>query len=275
MLDTYSGATRVVFVVGHPIAQVKAPQGITKLCSENGRDAIVVPIDVEPDDLDAFVASTGRLRNVDGICVTVPHKFAMTRHCTTLSPTSRLLAATNMLRRNSDHTWHGDMLDGAAQVAAFRAKGAALEDSVALLVGAGGAGGAIGLALLDAGVRALAVHDKDMGRRDALIGKLDAAHPGKVRVGSADPSSFDLVANATPSGMDGFDSFPIDVDRLRPGTFVGDVVTRPEITPLIDAALARGCLTSTGLDMFEAGKRLQYSFWFGETPIGSPTTLAA
>lgn len=77
------------------------------------------------------------------------------------------------------------------------------------------------------------------------------------------------MANATPSGMDGFDPFPIDMDRLRPGTFVGDVVTRPEVTPLIAAAIAKGCSTSTGADMFEAGKRLQYDFWFGEKPGGT------
>lgn len=263
MLEHYSGVTRVIFMVGHPIAQVKAPQGLTRLCAERGRDVIVVPIDVDPVDLDDFASAATRASNVDGFCVTVPHKFAMTRHCATLTSTSRFLGAVNCLRRNPDGRWHGEMLDGPAQVAAFRARGATLAGGTALLVGAGGAGGAIGLSLLEAGVARLAVHDADVARRDALVGRLDAAHPGQVGIGSADPSGFSLVANATPSGMDGFDRVPIDVDRLSAETFVGDVVTRPEVTPLIAAAAAKGCRTSTGIDMFEAGKLLQYDFWFG------------
>jgi shikimate dehydrogenase len=93
-----------------------------------------------------------------------------------------------------------------------------------LLIGAGGAGSAIGLALLDAGLRELAIHDADASRRDALIGKLAQAHPGKVAIGSPDPSGFDSVSNATPAGMKEGDPLPIEIGKLAPSTFVSDVV---------------------------------------------------
>ena len=56
------------------------------------------------------------------------------------------------------------------------------------MVGAGGAGSAIALALLDAGVEMLDIHDDDSGRRDALVGRLRTRYGEKVRAGSADPS---------------------------------------------------------------------------------------
>ena len=82
-----------------------------------------------------------------------------------------------------------------------------------------------------------------------------------MRVGSADPTGFDLIVNATPAGMRNNDDLPVQVDRLRPTMFVGDVVTVPEVTPLLDAARRVGCRTSTGVDMFNAELDLQLDFF--------------
>ena len=55
--------------------------------------------------------------------------------------------------------------------------------------------------------------------------------------------------------------------RLRPGTFVGDVVTRPAVPPLVDAARRAGCRTSTGGDMFDAVAVLIADFLMGDGPL--------
>lgn len=262
MLERYSGATRIFFIIGHPIAQVKAPAGMTRFFEAEGRDALCVPIEVPPSGFDAFVAAVTDLSNVDGLAITIPHKFAAARACTTVSERTRLLTTCNVMRRSPDGGWHGDMLDGLGSVAAVRAKGGSIEGKRALLVGAGGAGSAIGLALLDEGAALLAVHDTDVGRRDMLIARLRQRHDGRVVEGSDDPAGFAIVSNATPVGMSLADPLPIDVERLEPGTFVSDAITLPEITPLIRAARARGCATSTGVDMFEAERRSMFDFWF-------------
>lgn len=57
-------------------------------------------------------------------------------------------------------------------------------------------------------------------------------HPGKVVAGSINPTDFDLVVNATPLGMRTDDPLPMEVAKLTRSTFVADVVTSPEITPL-------------------------------------------
>lgn len=261
MLDNFSGATRVYFIIGHPIAQVKSPYGMTRLFEQNGRDAIMVPVDILPKDVPAFVTLAGRLPNCDGICITVPHKFAVVPHCRTMSKTTQVLGSANVMRRNPDGSWHGDMFDGPGHVGAMRKNGAELDGKRALLIGAGGAGSAIGLALLDAGARELAIHDTDAARRDTLIAKLDGAHPGKVGIGSPDPAGFDTVSNASPAGMKPDDALPIDMARLRPTTFVSDVVTKPALTPLIETARRIGCKTSTGIEMFESETSLMLAFW--------------
>jgi shikimate dehydrogenase len=66
----------------------------------------------------------------------------------------------------------------------------------------------------------------------------------------APAESYDLIVNASPAGMRPGDPLPIDVSRLPPTAFVGDVVTKPPLTPFIEAARARGCTTVTGTQMF-------------------------
>lgn len=261
-----SGATRVYFIVGDPIAQVRSPSGVTAALRAAGRDALVVPAQVAPTDLDAFFAGITPMRNVDGVIVTVPHKFSATRYCATLSEEAAFLGAVNTLRRAADGRWHGAMFDGsgfvAALVAALSAAGRELKATRALLIGAGGAGSAIGHALMQSGVGSLDVREHDAERAAALLGRLNALGRGTAHGVGADvrADGYDVIVNASPLGMRADDPLPIDVARLPATAFVGDVVTKPPLTPLIEAARARGCATVTGTQMFERVRDLMVSF---------------
>jgi shikimate dehydrogenase len=264
-LDSYSGATRVIFIVGDPIAQVKSPHGVTESLRQRRADAIVVPAHVKPADIDAFFALTERMPNVDGIIVTVPHKFDAARLCAHVSARAKSIGAANVVRRGDDGRWQADMCDGEGYVAGLRQAGCEPKGKRALLVGAGGAGSVIAHALVDGGVAALALHEADVARRESLAAKLRTYGPVAPSVGSTDPSGFDLVINATPMGMKPDDPLPIDAGRLDRATFVGDVVTMPPVPPLIEAARALGCGTMTGAGMFEAVRDRMVNFYLEKT----------
>jgi shikimate dehydrogenase len=246
MLPGLSGETRIHIIVGDPVAQTKSPAGLTRVFAERGVDAVCVAMQVTAADLDDFMAAAKRVRNIDGIVVTVPHKFAALRHCERPSARARALAAINAMRRDRDGDWTGDMTDGIALVAALQAAGFTPRGRRALVVGAGGAGSAVVLALADADAH-VAVHDTDVARRDELRVRLASRD---IAVGSADPAGFDLVVNATPLGMAVGDPLPVEVERLGTGTFAADLVTRPVVTPFLAAARGRGSPIVTGADMF-------------------------
>jgi len=252
MLERLGGDTRLYFTVGYPIAQVKSPGGITRGFDARGANAIVVPIEIPPDRVDAFLDVAAHAGNVDGLVVTVPFKFRAREVCATVSPRAALLGAANVLRRNPDGGWHGDMTDGLGFCGAVAKAGFEIAGKRCLLVGAGGAGSAIALSLLDGGAARLSVFDLDAGRRDALIAKLRTRHAQVDAASAADPAGYDLVANASPAGMRAGDPLPVDVTRLAAGMHVGDVVTAPEVPPLIAEARARGCSTNTGTEMYLA-----------------------
>ena len=260
------GATRVYIIVGDPIEQVKSPGGMTRSFATRGHNAILVPMRVTPPDLLQLLAGVSLARNLDGIIVTIPHKFACAAHCTELSSRSMFLGAVNIMRRTPDGGFFGDMLDGVGFVAAIRAKGGEPKAKRALLIGAGGAGSAIALALIDNGVATLAIHDEDHRRRDALIQRLQLLGKAPVSAGSSDPTGFELVANASPAGMRAGDPYPVDVTKLSPTAFAACVITQPNPAPWLVAASKRGCPFSHGVDMYQAEQSMMLEFLLGQRP---------
>ncbi|MFQ8431105.1 shikimate dehydrogenase family protein [Amaricoccus sp. W119] len=255
------GATRIYPIIGDPIAQVKSPAGMTAAFVAAGRNAAVIPIHVPPADVDDFIRTVGRTRNVDGLIVTIPHKFAALSHCATMSERARIVGSVNVLRRNPDGSWHGDNIDGLGMLGGIRSQGGDPMGRKTLLVGAGGAGMAIAQTLLESGASELAIHDVDAARRDRLVARMRAHYGERARVGSDDPSGFELVVNATPMGMRPDDPPPVRTDRLAAGTFVGCVITAPAVSPWVAEARARGCRGSVGTDMYRAEQGLMIDFF--------------
>jgi len=118
------------------------------------------------------------------------------------------------------------------------------------MIGAGGVGSAIAASLASAGLTHLALHDDNTAALEGLKTRLNTWYPAtRVTTGSNDPKGFDIVINATPLGMRKDDPLPLDVTRLSPETFVGEVVMKEEITPFLAAARERGCRYQVGTDM--------------------------
>ena len=91
---------------------------------------------------------------------------------------------------------------------------------------------------------------QERARLQGLAERLRTHYPKLVvQTGSNDPAGFDVVVNATPLGMKEGDPLPFDVTRIDPAAMVGEVVMKTEYTPLLQAALAKGCGVQVGTDM--------------------------
>jgi shikimate dehydrogenase len=250
MLPSLTGETRIHLIAGDPVAQTKSPAGLTAEFAARGVNAVCVPVHVAAADFDDFMRAAKRVRNIDGVIITVPHKFAALRHCDEASDRARFLGAANLLHRIAGGRWRGDMTDGTAMVAALRRAGCEPGGRRALVVGAGGAGSAVALALIEAYVARLHVIDIDPERRDSLVHRLALRAPAVVESGAVIPGDYNLVINATPAGMRPTDPLPVDAGRLESSAYVADLITKPAMTPLLEAARRRGCVVVTGEDMF-------------------------
>ncbi len=254
-----NGATRLYFVVGHPIKQVKSPDGVTRELMAKGLNAIVPPADVHPDHFSNFIETSKAMLNVDGLIVTVPHKISALDCCNQVTERAKFIGAVNTIRRCPEG-WEGDMLDGKGMVQAILEKGIQLEGKRAILAGAGGAGKAIAYELLISGVSELAIFDVDSNRQEQLVSHLSQLNLGKVVAHDNDPTGYDVIVNATPMGMNGDPSAAFQLEKMTSEMSVADVVTNPEHTPFVTHALSLGCTAVVGTEMFVKVRDLMVDF---------------
>jgi shikimate dehydrogenase len=258
---TISGTTRLYAILGDPLARARTPERFNAIFAERGIDAVMVPAEVDAAGFDAAVAGFKNLRNCDGLIITMPHKHAMCAHVDELHDNGRLVGAINVARRLPDGRWIGDMFDGRGYLGGLKNRGIDPRGKRVHLIGAGGVARAMGMALAQAGVASLTLRDIDASRARELAESIHAAFP-KVAADAVaeDRYDVDILANATPLGLRDGDPLPCDPARIAPRTIVTDVIPKPDITPLLAAAQARGCTVVTGREMVEGQAGLIAAF---------------
>jgi shikimate dehydrogenase len=245
-----SGTTTLIAHLGYPTHTFKSPLIYNPWFEKNGIDAVVVPMGVKAEEYPEFLRYLFRLTNIRGALVTMPHKVTTTRLVDEITPTAQIAGAANAVLLRDDGTLLGDQFDGAGFVRGVKRSGFPLAGQRALVVGNGGVGSAIAASLAAAGVSGLGLFDPVTESSESLAGRIHEHYPQTtIETGSSDPQGYDLVVNATPLGMEDGDPLPMDVDRISPDTFVGEVVMKQQITPFLRAAMAKGCRVQVGTGM--------------------------
>jgi shikimate dehydrogenase len=265
-----SGETRLYMIIGDPIAQVGSPGVFNAAFRRLETKAVLVPVHVASEGLDALLRGLRAIRNLDGIVVTVPHKIAVLPFLDHVEANGRRVGAVNAVRIERDGAWIGDNFDGVGCVRGLEKAGHRLAGRGALIVGAGGAGRAVAHAFADAGVTRMRICDLDAGRADDLAESLRGHHPSlRVEAGQPDPAGFDIVANCTPLGMRAEDPFPINPARIDAGALVVDAILKLPVSPLLEAAAARGSPTQAGRAMLEGQVEAVLGFFGFGAPAAS------
>jgi shikimate dehydrogenase len=265
-------ATRIYGIIGDPIAQAKSPAVFNEKFRALGRNAAMIPLHAKPENFDVCVRGLKSLANLDGLLVTLPFKTGIIAHADTVLPAARRIGAMNALRREPDGTWSGDMFDGKGFVGGLRASGLDPKGRSIMLIGAGGAGGAIADALAEAGASTIAIFDCGEGRAQDLACRIAQAHPGcHVCARAPTVEGVDVLINATPVGMAPGDGLPAAFGPFSDKLFVADIVPRRDTTPLIALARRSGCQTMEGQAMVtgqaDAILRFFGLLWSGFRPI--------
>lgn len=259
------GTTTLIAHIGYPTDAFKAPMIYNPWFEHEGIDAVVVPMGVRPEDYAQVLKSLFMLTNIRGALITMPHKVSTLALLDECTPAVEIAGACNAIVRRPDGSLLGDMFDGAGFVRGVQRKGMELAGARALVVGSGGVGSAIAASLAAAGVGAMGLYDLHPASAEALGARLRKHYPLlQVGTGSKDPDGYGLVVNATPLGMSEGDPLPVDVARMAPSTFAGEVVMKKEMTAFLRAARARGCEVQVGSDMlFEQIPAYLEFFGFG------------
>jgi quinate/shikimate dehydrogenase (NAD+) len=217
------------------------------------------------------VLAAARLTGFAGLNVTHPCKQTVLEHLDAVAPDAAALGAVNtVVLAGGPAVGHNTDASGFAEGFARGLPDAEMRRVV--LLGAGGAGAAVGHAALALGADRLTIVDVDGARAAALARSLGRQFDGE-RVGSGEPDALpDLLADAdglihaTPTGMAGRPGMPLPADLLHPGLWVADIVYRPLDTELLGRARAAGCRTLDGGRMVVFQAAASFALFTGIEP---------
>ena len=263
------GNTEIIAHIGYPTHAFRSPLIYNPWFEASGVNAVVIPMACQGEPYGEFLRAVFSLVNVRGALITMPHKVSTTTLVDELLPAARIAGACNAVRRLPDGRLQGDMFDGEGFVRGVAGKGFKLKGARALVVGCGGVGSAIAASLAAAGVASISLFDSHQPASKGLAQRLLMHYPAlRVTTDSKDPAGHDLVVNATPMGMNEGDPLPMDVSRIDPSCFVGEVVMKTDMTAFLTAAKARGCAVQIGSDMLfeQIPAYLEYFGFPGATP---------
>ena len=265
-VDFVSGRTRIYGIVGDPIAQVRSPEMVSAEFASRGLDALMIPIHVLPADFDRCLAQLKRVQNLDGLVFTIPYKRVAIELADELGAHARTIGAINALARRSQGRWVGDIFDGIGCVEAFHRRGYAIAGQRVMLIGAGGAGAAIGVAIAHEHPRSMRLYDVDPKRAADLATSIRGVDSSiDVSVGEPVATGIDMLLNASPVGMLADPRTPVEVSSIAPEVIVFDAIVKPEPTKLLALAQARGCRTVLGREMMR-GQISKIVDFFSESP---------
>jgi shikimate dehydrogenase len=207
-------------------------------------------VGVAPERIGEILTWT-RTLGFDALNVTHPCKRLVIPHLDTVDDAAAALGAVNTVVFDDARTV-GYNTDAPGFATGFAEGLPDAETTNVVLLGAGGAGAAVGHALLELGTEHLTVVDLDIDCATALARELSVRHPA-ARV---DASAFDKlsvllphsdgVVHCTPTGMAEHPGLPFDQGLLHPTLWVADIVYRPLDTALLRAAQRVGCRTLDG-----------------------------
>jgi shikimate dehydrogenase len=258
------GKTRLTGVIGWPVSGSLSPVIHNAAFAALGLDWAYLPLAVPPGRVAQAVAGLPAL-GFAGANVTMPHKTEVARAVERLTDDARLLDAVNTVVVTPDAV-EGANTD-APGFERFLRTDAGFDPAGrrALVFGAGGAARACALALGRAGLSELVVAIREPERGISLA-RLAHELPVEVRVvplGDAERQAVDLVVNATPLGRTG-ERLPHPA--LHPGVLVVDLLYRPAVTPLLQAARGAGAGAYGGLGLLLHQAALSFELWTGQEP---------
>jgi shikimate dehydrogenase len=236
----------------------------------HGLDARYVNCEVAPEALGDAVRGA-RAMGWAGFNCSIPHKVRVIEHLDGLADSATVIGAVNCVVRR-DGLLIGENTDGQGFVASLRTVVDPAGKSL-VVFGAGGAARAIAVETALAGAAAITIVNRDPSRGAELAALLNERTPARAELVAWDapysvPESTDIVVNATSIGL-----FPaldarleLELDSLRPGLVVADVIPNPPRTRLIRDAEARGCTVLDGLGMLVNQGVIGIKHWTGIDP---------
>ena len=234
-------STKIYGCIADPIDHVKAPTIFTSIFKERNINAVMIPIHVERDNLENVILSLKKIKNFEGMTITIPHKTIVTYLCDHLEQDAEFTRSVNWIKFDKDRKLIGNNFDGQGFVAGFLSQNFLIKNKKICIFGAGGAAVSIACSLAKQNIKSLKIINRDFDKANELMKKIKVIDKNLyVEVtGYRDIyflQNYDIIINATSLGLHKNDKLPFDVNKTSPKTVIADIIMQPEETELLKQA---------------------------------------
>jgi shikimate dehydrogenase len=255
---------------GQPISENPTQVMVEAAYRHHDLDWRYLTIEVAPDGLEEAVKGA-KAMGFQGFNCTIPHKVKVIEYLDGLGESASLMGAVNCVVRREGQ-WIGENTDGKGFVESLRELTDPSGKNV-VIFGAGGAARAIGVEVALAGASKITIVNRTVDRGEELTKLLDEKLPVEADFVPWDgvyaaPDDTDVLINATSIGLfpDVDARLALDIDTLREGMVVADVIPNPPATNLVRDARAKGCKVIDGLGMLVNQGVIGIRHWTGVDP---------
>ena len=255
--------TKLYGVIGNPVQHSLSPVIHNGAFKRLGWNAVYLAFEVKNVE-EALRGIRGL--GLKGVSITIPFKTEVIPFLDKVEGSAKKIGAVNtIVNRRGKLIGYNTDCDGALEALEEKVR---LKGKKVVLLGAGGAGRAIGFGLKERNCQ-LIVANRSRDRGEALSRELKCyfipmSSLVKMKAGELQA---DVVINTTSLGMVPRErETPIPKKLLRKGMMVMDIVYEPLQTKLLREAKEKGCLTINGLEMFVHQGAAQFEIWTGRRP---------
>ena len=238
-----SAKTRLLVVIGDPVAHSLSPAMHNAAFRALGIDAVYVALRVTPSELPSVLAMQRATSGAGN--VTVPHKEAVEGSVTRKTDVCARIGACNTFWTEGEDLV-GDNTDVAGITKALAHIGVTEHGGRWLVVGTGGSARAVAAVAADRGAT-LWVRSRDTARA-RQFGDWASGIGANAHVAGG-PIEIDVAINATPLGLAGHDPLPVDVNHIPAVQKALDLVYAPGETRWVHTLRERGIEASDGREM--------------------------
>jgi|TARA_B110000438_G_C15771384_1_gene632066 shikimate dehydrogenase len=260
--------TKKAGVIGWPVSHSLSPRLHGFWLKKYSINGSYNAIEINPNNLEKFIKDLS-FNGFTGLNVTVPYKETVAKLVHVLDENSCRLGAVNTLVVGSDNLIYGSNTDGfgfmqnlIANAPQWKSK-----NSVAVVLGAGGAAKSIISSLINSGISEIRLTNRTYDEAISLKNNMGSSiKVFKWKNRSNILNDIELLVNTTTLGMIGKPPLDIDLNGLPSKAVVMDIVYSPLITPLLEEAKYRSNPVINGIGMLLHQARPGFHQWFGLKP---------
>lgn len=225
----------------------------------------LVPHDGFADSATEFFSN----KNSIGANVTMPFKHDALKWVDCLSSQAKRAGAVNTIIREGER-FIGDNTDGYGVVADLQNHKVVLTNAKILIIGAGGAAQGALPALIDAGIKSVAVYNRSADKAEELVKYTNTFAGQKASLYNESLTIFDVIINATSLSLHAnLPDIPDTIFANNPAVY--DMVYLPQPTVFMQKAQQLGCTNVIdGLGMLVHQAAHSFYLWFNKKPNCEP-----